>query len=100
ANRHAARDAGLDVAAIIGKSVANVLGPDAAKRYLAMNQLALQKGEPVSEVERVETANGAHVVQSEHIPVQSSSDMPRAVLTVEHDITEAVTERERRSRTL
>jgi hypothetical protein len=39
-------------------------------------------------------------LRSEHIPIAATSSMPRGVLVVEQDITEAVTERERRERTL
>ena len=77
-----------------------MLGPHAARRYLELNERALHEGRLVSDVEPVETASGTRVVQSEHIPLEATSDMPRGVLTVEHDITEAVSERERRTRTL
>jgi response regulator RpfG family c-di-GMP phosphodiesterase len=47
------------------------------------------------------TENGAvRVVQTDHVPVAASRELPSSVLVVERDITEAVTERERRARTL
>jgi PAS domain S-box-containing protein len=100
ANRQEAQGTGLAPQELVGKTIASVLGPHTAKRYLELNERALQEGHLVSDVEPVETAAGARVVQSEHIPLEPTSDMPRGVLTVEHDITEAVSERERRGRTL
>ncbi len=100
ANRQAAQGTGLSPQELVGKNIANVLGPHAARRYLELNRRALEQGRLVSEVEPVDTPAGPRIVKSEHIPIEASSDMPQGVLTVEHDITEAVTERERRTRTL
>ena len=41
-----------------------------------------------------------HVLQSEHIPLEETETEPAGILVVERDITAAVTERERRERTL
>jgi len=47
------------------------------------------------------TVDGAvRVVQTDHIPVSPSQELPKGVLVVENDITETVTERERRARIL
>jgi HD-GYP domain-containing protein (c-di-GMP phosphodiesterase class II) len=77
-----------------------VLGPQAARRYQQLDERAWAEGHVVSEVERLAMPAAGRVVQSEHIPVEATSEMPRGVLTVEHDVTEVVTERERRARTL
>ena len=98
ANSLASQRAGIPAAEMLGKPIANVIGPDAAKRHLALSRQALEHGHRVSEVARVEFGGASHVLQSEHIPVEASTETPRGVLVVESDITEAVTERERRGR--
>jgi PAS domain S-box-containing protein len=100
ANRQAAEGTGLQSQELNAKTIASVLGPHTAKRYVELNERALEGGRLVSDVEPIQTPSGERVVQSEHIPLEATSDMPRSVLTVEHDITEAVRERERRTRTL
>jgi PAS domain S-box-containing protein len=100
ANREAGRIAGVPAEDIVGKPIANIVGPEAAKRYLTLSHRVLESGEPASDVARV-TENGAvRVVQTDHVPVAASRELPSSVLVVERDITEAVTERERRARTL
>ncbi len=100
ANREASRIAGIPVDDMMGKPIANVLGPDVARRFVGLNRTALDQGSAVSDVERIDKDGVLRIVQSDHIPVAPSSDMPRGVLVVERDITEAVTERERRARIL
>jgi HD-GYP domain-containing protein (c-di-GMP phosphodiesterase class II) len=75
-----------------------VIGPEAAKRYLAASRQALDSGRPYSETVRIERDDEVRILQSDHIPMAATSEMPRGVLVVENDITEAVTERERRGR--
>jgi PAS domain S-box-containing protein len=100
ANREAARTAGLPAEDMAGKPIANVVGPEAARRYLTPSNAVIESGVPVSEVARVTTNGVMRVVQTDHIPVAASRELPKSVLVVERDITEAVTERERRTRTL
>lgn len=98
ANRRASERAGIAAAEMLGKPIVNVLGPDAARRYLALNRQVLESGQADSETARLERDGRPRIVQSDHIPIQATSEMPRGVLVVESDITEAVTERERRAR--
>lgn len=100
ANREAARNAGIPAEDMAGKPIVNILGPEAAKRHLSANRKVLESGAAVAEFARVNTAEGTRVLQIEHIPVAPSHDMPSGVLVVERDITDVVTERERRTRTL
>jgi PAS domain S-box-containing protein len=100
ANREAGRVAGMPVDDMAGKSIAHIVGPEAAKRYLSRNREVLETGNPVSDVTRLAVDGGVRVVQTDHIPVSPSQDLPKGVLVVEHDITESVTERERRARIL
>jgi PAS domain S-box-containing protein len=100
ANSQAAKAAGIPNTEMIGKPIANVLGPQAAKRYVTLSHEALELRREVSNVARLEEAGKVKVVQSEHIPLKDAAGTPRSVLTVERDITDVVTERERRARTL
>ena len=99
ANSRAAERAGIAQEDMLGKTVASVFGPAAAARTEALDKLALERGKPVSEVLRAGTNGSLRIVQSSHVPVPASGDVPAGVLVVEQDITEAVTERERRERT-
>ncbi|WP_374366832.1 HD domain-containing phosphohydrolase [Dongia sp.] len=100
ANSQAAKAAGIPTAEMIGKPITNVLGPAAAKRYVTLNHEALELKHEVSNVARTEEGGKVKVVQSEHIPLKDDAGHEQSVLTVERDITDVVTERERRARTL
>ena len=100
ANREAGRVAGIPADDLAGKSITNIVGPEAAKRYLSRNREVLVTGNAASEVARLTVDGAVRVVQIDHIPVSPSQELPQGVLVVEHDITETVTERERRARIL
>lgn len=100
ANKQAAKAAGIPTGEMIGKPIGNVLGPAAAKRYVTLNHEALELKHEVSNVARTEEGGKVKVVQSEHIPLKDADGHGEGVLTVERDITDVVTEREKRARTL
>jgi PAS domain S-box-containing protein len=100
ANREAGRVTGIPAGDLVGKPIANIVGPESAKRYLSRNREVLESGNPASDVARLTVDGAVRVVQTDHIPVSPSQDLPKGVLVVEHDITETVTERERRARIL
>jgi PAS domain S-box-containing protein len=100
ANRQASKDAGIPAAEMIGKPIANVLGPAAAKRVIRLNHEAIENNRTVSEFGAVDTGGKQRMVQSEHIPLKGGTGGVSSVLTVEDDITDFVHERERRARTL
>jgi PAS domain S-box-containing protein len=100
ANAQASAGAGITPAEMLNKDIAAVLGPASAKRYLELNEQALKAGTAINNVARLEADGGRKVLQSEHIPLKERSGATAGVLTVEHDITEVVTEREKRARTL
>ncbi len=101
ANRRSADEAGIPATDMIGKTLASVLGPDAAKRLERLNRTALEDEKMVSAIHRLGAGRTLRVLQSEHIPLTTMLDIvPRGVLVVEQDVTVAVTERERRERTL
>jgi len=99
ANAQASAGAGIKPAEMLNKDIAAVLGPASAKRYLELNEQALKAGAPISNVARIEASGGRKVLQSEHIPLKERSGAIAGVLTVENDITDVVTEREKRART-
>jgi PAS domain S-box-containing protein len=100
ANREAGRLAGIPVDDLIGKPIANIVGPEAARRYLSLNGDVLKSGKSASDVAWVTADDAVRVVQTDHVPVAPTRDLPKSVLIVERDITDAVTERERRTRML
>lgn len=102
ANRKAAAEAGIPAEDMLGKSIAAVLGPAAAERTLELNRQAVQSNDRVSEVARLAADGGMRVVQSQHIPMGDDAGLPGVpgVLVVASDVTEAVSERERRVRLL
>lgn len=104
ANAQASRKAGITPAEMLGKEIDAVLGPALAKRYTDLNAQAVDAGGAVTEVARLEQDGQVQVLQSEHIPltgrIGENVGKTVGVLTVERDITDVVTEREKRARTL
>lgn len=100
ANAQASRAAGITPAEMLGKDIDAVLGPARAKRYAELSDQAAELSGAVSNVARVEHDGQTQVLQSEHIPLKERSGAAAGVLTVERDITDVVTEREKRARTL
>ena len=100
ANRAIARQAGVAAEDLVGKAAAGVFGPEAARRYRAKSRLAREARAAVSTLDRVGEGDKLRVLRTEYIPLPVSAHEPAGVLVVESDISEAVTERERRERTL
>jgi PAS domain S-box-containing protein len=100
ANRQAAKDAGIPAPEMLGKPIANVVGPAAAKRIIRLNHQAMEENRTVTEYGPVESSGKTRVIQSEHIPLKGTAGGVSGVLAVEDDITDFVTERERRARNL
>lgn len=100
ANRQAAKDAGIAAGEMIGKPIANVLGPAAAKRVIRLNHQAMEENRTVTEYGPAEIGGKQKMIQSEHIPLKGTAGGVSGVLSVEDDITDFVNERERRARNL
>jgi PAS domain S-box-containing protein len=100
ANRQAAKDAGIAAGEMIGKPIANVLGPAAAKRVIRLNHQAMEENRTVTEYGPVEIGGKQKMIESEHIPLKGTAGGISGVLAVEDDITDFVNERERRARNL
>jgi PAS domain S-box-containing protein len=99
-NQRLADAARLSVPDLAGKALASLFGPIAARQIEALNRRALDSAEPVSEVHPVEADGATRIVQSRHIPLGEAFGLPRSVLLVNEDITDAVSEREKRARSL
>ena len=100
ANRAAALHAGIDDSDMVGKSTAAVIGPAEAERYERFNRDAMASGAVQTQIHRAGSNGDLRVMQAEHIPFKDAADLPPGVMVVEEDITKAVTEQERRERTL
>lgn len=101
ANAAVAKRGGVAAAALVGKSLADIVGPDHAKRIAEVNRKARKQGQPKSRLMREAREDGGErVVQTGHIPIGRGDGAKSAVLVVERDVTGAVIERERRARAL
>jgi HD-GYP domain-containing protein (c-di-GMP phosphodiesterase class II) len=100
ANKATAEAARLEPTDLQDKTLASLLGGAEAERYLAGNREALEEGRIVMRVDRTGVAEDRRVRQVLHIPIAESAILPRGVLVVDQDISDAVAERERRERTL
>ncbi|MFO0996843.1 MAG: HD domain-containing phosphohydrolase [Alphaproteobacteria bacterium] len=100
ANRRVADLVGVPAGDLIGKRSASVFGPSPAHRYDSLRGKAKALGRPIVAVERLGVNGTSRVVQATVVPVAETSAQLGGTLIVEEDITEAVTERERRERTL
>ena len=100
ANRKAAREAGISETEIVGKNIVNVLGPAQAGLFDPLNRQAHASGQPVFKTQTVHGPDGQRIVKSGHIPLAPDTQRGPEVLMVFEDITELVTERERRENTL
>lgn len=105
ANRVAAERGGMTGDDIVGKSLASVLGADRAHHYMKINTEATAGGKTRTMIQRVEEGEQVSIIKSEHIPLTKiplpfSNDIIPGVLVVEQDITDAITEKERRERIL
>ena len=100
ANRVATGAAGISEDDVLGKTLASVLGPATAARYEALNRETIESGLPQRAIHRSGADGDLRVVQAEHVRVPETLDGPPGVMVIEEDITIAVAERERRTRTL
>jgi PAS domain S-box-containing protein len=99
ANRLAAERAGGDATDLVGKTLANALGPAAAARHHRMVREALERGSSQPAVQRLEDGGTVRIVHVEYVPLPPQPNERPTVLVVEEDITEPIMERERRERT-
>lgn len=98
ANAAVARRSGVAVADMDGRMLADVLGPDYARRIAEVSRKARKQGRAKTRLMRETLENGGErVLQTTHVPIGGDAD---SVLVVERDVTGAVVEREKRARAL
>lgn len=100
ANTEAAKRAGMQRDLMIGKPMEDVLGPHRAKLLGRLNREALEEDRGIEDTHRITLDGKDRVFHTKHIPMAETRDLPRGVLVVEEDVTEAVTEREGRLQNL
>ena len=100
ANRRAAAQAGISAEEMLGKSLASVMGPAKASRYIDLNRRAWQTGGVVEDLSRSSDGAALSVLHSQHIPLELTPHNGRGVLVIEEDLSELTAEQERRRATL
>jgi HD-GYP domain-containing protein (c-di-GMP phosphodiesterase class II) len=95
ANRVAADEAEISQEEMLGKKVASVLGPMHAKEIIEMTDMVRSDFQPRSLVSHLKDTEKNQIIKSDFIPLRSSRNS-KEVLAVFQDITEVITERERR----
>jgi HD-GYP domain-containing protein (c-di-GMP phosphodiesterase class II) len=108
ANETAAKEAGIPVEDMMGKTMSSVLGPIKAQSYAAVNKDVLKNFELHSQTlvfgdEDAEGTDGAdsfQMIQGDFVPLRGDRDFPPAVLMVLNDITELTYERRRSEKML
>ncbi|HUK58656.1 MAG TPA: HD domain-containing phosphohydrolase [Stellaceae bacterium] len=100
ANRRAAAEAGIAADEMLGKTVAAVLGPAKAARYLELNRRAAENGDVLEDLSRSGEGASLSVLHTQHIPLATPPDDGRGVLVIEEDLSQLTAEQERRRATL
>jgi len=99
-NNPAARDAGLKVEDMLGKTMASVIGPVRAKALDKINRQVFATDERAEHVHHFDDGGEERVLRSSHVPLKADRDHPRGVLMVLDDLTELTRERRRNERML
>lgn len=100
-NQRIADQVGLEKQDIIGKSMPAVIGPVKSKILEAANAEVFENHKAMIKVVRFDgEGEEPRTIQAHHIPIKGKNDISNAVLMILEDITEAVTERERRERVM
>lgn len=95
ANEPAAKEAGIAVDDMLGKPLADVIGPVKAKTLTEINRRVLAAAERESHTHWFGVDDEERVIKSEHIPLPGTRDHPPGVLMVLDDITELTHARQR-----
>lgn len=100
ANALAARQAGLLADEMLGKNMRAVLGPARAEAFERLNEKVTADGGVSEVVKLTGDDDKRRVVKADHVPLADDIAQPGATLMIHNDVTELVTERERREETL
>lgn len=95
ANKPAAKEAGIAMEDMLGKPLADVIGPVKAKALTEVNRRVLATAERESHTHWFGVDDEERVIKSEHIPLPGTRDHPPGVLMVLDDITELTHARQR-----
>jgi PAS domain S-box-containing protein len=98
ANQKAAEEVGSTSAALIGKTIGEVLGPYKANLYNEFNLSSLKTDRAISETHKFD-GNPPRIVRADHIPLKEDGQ-PTGVLMIEQDVTDLFRERDRAAKTL
>lgn len=111
ANRTLADAAGITTEEVAGKTMPQVIGPVRAAVYQKINKQVIDELYPGWPSDRTEgkwqphkarhefDENGVkRYTKTDHIPLRADRDHPPGVLLIEQDVTEFITERERREK--
>lgn len=100
ANALAARQAGLLADEMLGKNMRSVLGPARAEAFERLNEKVTAEDGVSEVVKLVGDDDKRRVVKADHVPLAGDTAYAGATLMIHNDVTELVTERERREDTL
>lgn len=100
ANRAFAARLGIAAADCVDKPLRSLVGPAASGGNLAAVARCLAEGVEIRETARREDGSEIRVIQTVYVPLPREHQAEPAVLVVEHDVTAAVAERERREKAL
>ena len=100
ANALAARQAGLLADEMLGKNMRSVLGPARADVFARLNEKVTADGGVSEVVKLTGDDDKRRVVKADHVPLADGTAYAGATLMIHNDVTELVTERERREDTL
>lgn len=112
-NEPAAREAGIAVEDMVGKTMAAVIGPIKAQAYTEINEKILKKFAETEDRDGCremhistfgddddDDADELQVIKSDHIPMHGDRDHPPGILMILEDITELTRERRRSEKML
>lgn len=98
ANRAAANDVGMPADSMPGRTMRNVIGPDATARVMANVLSATTFAEPVTHLDEQGEAAAKEVTKTEYIPLENKFDGHSGVLVFQEDLSELVSARDRQER--
>lgn len=99
ANKQATWESGLTPEQVVGKTIAEVMGPHTARKFQDLNEQAIDRAESLSAVHTLD-GDPPRIIKSEHIPLPADNDHPATALMVLEDLTEVMAERARRERSM
>ena len=107
ANEPAARQAGISIQDMMGKTMAQVIGPIKAQAFAEINKTVLREFERQEHLHYFEAENSPEdgepeiqVIKSVHIPLRGDRDYPPGILMILDDISELTRERRKNEKML